>query len=396
MKNIFLIGLPLCGKSKRGKMITKKLGIKFFDSDDEIEKKEEKKIKDIFDEHGENYFRELETETIKELSKEQGALISLGGGSVLRKENQAIIKKGIVVFIDKKIEDYRTVKDDKRPLLKNIEDIKKLREQRYDIYMALSDYVIDSKATAEKFFSIGRIIKPNCEFAVIGDPVSHSKSPMLQRREGIKNYKRIWVKEKTLPDFIEAFKKSNMKGFNVTVPHKMRIKKYIQEFSKEVEVVEAINTVIKKNGQLCGYNTDVLAIKKIIERRHLMFEGKNIFIIGDGGAGTAIKNFAEQKNAKNIWVANRKNWSFENIKNADIIFQTTPLGMKTFHEEFENLSFLKDVRKEAFIMDLVYNPLETKFVKKAKELKLDVINGMEMLEFQAKIASKIFKGEEYV
>ena len=139
MKPIFLCGFMGCGKSTVGKRLACALKCSFIDMDDYIEKQEGRSISEIFETEGEEYFRNLETETIKKLGNEKG-VIATGGGALLREENGSAAKKfGIPVFIDTKFSVcYNRIKGDKkRPLAYNSkrEELKKLYDKRKRLYI---------------------------------------------------------------------------------------------------------------------------------------------------------------------------------------------------------------------------------------------------------------------
>ncbi len=139
-KNIVLCGMPGCGKTTVGKIISKKLNIQFIDLDLLIEEKQSMKIKQIFSDFGEEYFRELETKTLKELKG--SFVLSLGGGAVMRDENIQIIKKiGKLFYIKTDLKNiYGRIKSDtSRPLLncynpyQKLEELFKSREERFNL-----------------------------------------------------------------------------------------------------------------------------------------------------------------------------------------------------------------------------------------------------------------------
>ena len=117
-KNIVLIGMPGCGKTTLGKILNKELSMEFYDMDNYIERKTDKKISELF-EKGENYFRDIESLACEELSKNKNVIISTGGGVIKRKENIDFLKEnGIVIFIDRSVDDIiGDVDISKRPLL---------------------------------------------------------------------------------------------------------------------------------------------------------------------------------------------------------------------------------------------------------------------------------------
>ena len=143
MKNIVLIGMPACGKSTIGYWLSKKIGYPLLDTDKYLEEKENRIISDIFSNEGEEYFRNLETKYLKEVSEKEGLIISTGGGAVKKKENIDILKKnGIVIFLNREINDISKENHKHRPLLQDINNIQKLYDERIDLYKKYSDIII--------------------------------------------------------------------------------------------------------------------------------------------------------------------------------------------------------------------------------------------------------------
>ena len=137
MKNIILIGMPGCGKTEIGKLIATQLNLDFFDCDQHIEASQYSTIPKIFEEHGEQHFRDLETDTLKALLGRTGAVISTGGGVVERPQNIDILKKlGIVVFINRPLEKLLSdIDTTNRPLLKDGKvRLYELFKRRFDLY----------------------------------------------------------------------------------------------------------------------------------------------------------------------------------------------------------------------------------------------------------------------
>ena len=143
--NIALIGMPGAGKTTIGKILADKLKFEFYDNDEEIEKYANKNIKQIFQEDGEERFRQIESERIKELSKKDLSVISLGGGVVLKKENIDNLKSNSkIIFINRPIENIiNDIEIDERPLLKNgKEKIYSLYNNRIELYKKYADIEI--------------------------------------------------------------------------------------------------------------------------------------------------------------------------------------------------------------------------------------------------------------
>lgn len=152
-QNLVLIGMPSCGKTTFGKLLSKELGKNFVDTDDEIVKAANMPIPEIFNKFGEEYFRDLEAKVINELSVKQGLVIATGGGAVLRQENvDALKQNGSVIFIDRPLELLITTDD--RPLSSSRELLEERYVERYPIYCLSCDVRVnadsDINTTLEK------------------------------------------------------------------------------------------------------------------------------------------------------------------------------------------------------------------------------------------------------
>ena len=146
--NIFLVGPMGSGKSSLGKKLAKSLDKKFIDTDKEIEKKENKTINEIFENEGEKYFREKEKEFLTNIPNNLNMVIATGGGIVTDQENREKLKENRVIFLNASVErqSKRTSRSDKRPLLRNVDRLKKLRElydQRLEFYKEVSNFEIN-------------------------------------------------------------------------------------------------------------------------------------------------------------------------------------------------------------------------------------------------------------
>jgi shikimate dehydrogenase len=412
--------MPASGKTSLGKKLAKSFKLDFHDTDASIEKKEKMEIPEIFNMHGETYFRKIESAIISEISKTKNTVISTGGGIILDPKNVENLKKNsVIIFIDKNPKEIllyydKTVK--KRPLLENKNALYKLYKERYKKYESASDYTL---RVSSNYFplilsymkDVARSFYPDSFYGVIGDPIIHSKSPELYSKLSLNSYEKYWVKEKFFNDFINAFKTSKLKGVNITAPFKEKMVYHLDEMTEDVHNIKSCNTVLKKkvNGKsiLSGYNTDLKGLYLDLKEKNISYKNKTVAIIGDGGAGKGIIYYALKMGAKKVLVfvrnldkvskTNNDNlelYHFNDLKTyisrADLIIQATPLGMKGM-DDYEDLSFFENIKKNAFIYDIIYAPKMTKFLKKAKAYGFKFSNGYGMLKKQAELSYEIFK-----
>lgn len=142
-QNLVLVGMPSSGKTTLGKILSQELKKEFVDTDEEIIKKAQMPIAEIFERFGEEHFRALETQVIKEVSQRQGLVIATGGGAVLKQENiDALKQNGKVIFIDRPLSQLLVTDD--RPLSKTYKNLEQLYNQRYNIYNAVCDLKINA------------------------------------------------------------------------------------------------------------------------------------------------------------------------------------------------------------------------------------------------------------
>ncbi len=145
-QNIVFIGMPGSGKSTIGKMLSTKLHKDFVDTDDMIVKKEARTIPDIFSLDGEEYFRRVESECVKEAGKRMGLVIATGGGAILKEENRSAMRENsVIIFLDR---DIISLSTEGRPLSSSEEKLKAMHEKRYPIYKKLADFTVKTNDNA--------------------------------------------------------------------------------------------------------------------------------------------------------------------------------------------------------------------------------------------------------
>lgn len=244
---------------------------------------------------------------------------------------------------------------------------------------------------------------------VIGNPISHSKSPLLHNSFYKKNavsaeYFAIEVKNPDDLSFLlsETEKIGNCHGFNVTIPFKHDVFRFYP--SEKYDSLQAVNTLYKQNGQWVSENTDWLGFIEPIQSMNI----QSALILGWGGAASAVAfGLKNMNSAVKIEVFSRResditdsslrfikaDYSVFPIKNRtyDLIVNTTPLGMSSVSENFTSL-FLESLPKTKAAYDLIYNPPETVFLKHYQSNGTKTINGLSMFFEQASQANKFWFG----
>ena len=147
-RHIFVIGMPGCGKSSLGKKVAANMGLPYVDTDQRIEQAFGCPTSQIFEKYGEQAFRNAETNTLIQLTRETGSLVSTGGGMVMREHNREIMRNhGLIVLIDRPLQEIMgDIKLNRRPLLaqKGLPEVERLYHERIDIYRSVADAVLDN------------------------------------------------------------------------------------------------------------------------------------------------------------------------------------------------------------------------------------------------------------
>lgn len=184
-----------------------------------------------------------------------------------------------------------------------------------------------------------------------------------------------------------------MVGLNVTIPYKEIIIPYLDELSDEAEKIGAVNCIAIKNGKKTGYNTDAFGFEQTLISQSSLLKEKAL-IFGDGGAAKAVKYVLEKHNIPYSVVSRKSEINFDNltedIVNAhSILIQCTPVGTFPNVEDCLNIPFGNSL-EQTLVIDLIYNPEETKFLKECKKRGAKTINGLHMLHQQAEKAWEIW------
>ena len=244
------------------------------------------------------------------------------------------------------------------------------------------------------------------KYLVIGNPINHSLSPRLQNYWLKENkidaiYDKIQLEESDIKKLIEDIKQQKIAGCNVTVPFKRSVIQYLDKLSAEAEQTQSVNTIVFDNGNLVGHNTDIVGFNKAIQDLGFNMKNKKVLILGAGGVVPSLILALKKMSVAVITISNRTikkannlNFLFDNLKvvewgslpEFDVIINATSVGLKN---ETINLNF-SNVGKNKLFYDVIYNPVETNFLKKGKQLGNKIQNGKLMFVYQALEAFKLW------
>lgn len=256
---------------------------------------------------------------------------------------------------------------------------------------------------------------------VIGDPIEHTLSPIMHNAAfeatGLDFvYVAFKVKPSCVADAVNGMRALNIRGLNVTMPHKKSVMKNLDRVDLSAQIIDSVNTILNKENLLFGFNTDGVGAVKALKENGVALKGSKVLLLGAGGAARAIA-YAMAKEADELTILNRTvkdaqalaklvektaskrivsgSLSLEdidsNLQDSDILINATSVGMKPRPEETPVPIEL--LRKNLAVMDIVYNPLETKLARDAKNLGAKVISGVEMLIYQGAASFEIWTGK---
>ncbi|MGM8213906.1 shikimate dehydrogenase [Virgibacillus sp. W0430] len=261
----------------------------------------------------------------------------------------------------------------------------------------------------------------NYSLGLIGYPIQHSLSPWIHERFFKKTstagtYRLIEISSNvSFTEEMTRLKAEGLNGFNVTVPYKEKIIPFLDKMDENAKVMGAVNTVVNENGQWIGYNTDGTGYVRSLQSKYpkLLKEKKTrLLLIGAGGAARGIYYSLIKAGFQNVDIANRTIKSAENIKNLkegtihtnilsldeaqqqlhlyDVIIQTTSVGMKP--NQHMSIIQLTNLKTDCIASDIVYQPLQTEFLKQGEAQRAHLHYGHTMLLYQAQAAFEIWTG----
>ena len=259
---------------------------------------------------------------------------------------------------------------------------------------------------------------------VIGDPIEHTMSPVMHnaafQKMGIDYvYLPFRVKKEELGRTIEGMRALNMRGLNVTIPHKVAVIPFLDELDPLADKIGAVNTIVNDGGVLKGYNTDATGFLQPLLEEGIEPEGKSVAILGAGGAAKAVSFILAERGAR-IVILNRRlemDWAEELaarisqafsrevtalelngenltgvLKKTDILVNATSVGMSPDTGRTPVDTDL--LRPNLVVYDIVYNPIKTRLRKEAEAVGATVISGLDMLVWQGALAFEKWTGQK--
>lgn len=241
---------------------------------------------------------------------------------------------------------------------------------------------------------------------LIGYPLSHSFSPeyfrQKFRQEGYSGweYKAFPLQDiRLLPELLSAH--PALIGFNVTYPHKESVMSYVHTLEDEAVQVGAVNTVLVSREGLVGHNTDAPAFRQMVVK-HGIQAGMKAVVLGTGGAAKAVVHALNGCGVSTLLVSrNRRSGVVayqdleeEHLASADLVVQTTPLGMEPLEGQIPSIPYAA-LSSRQLVIDMIYQPAQTPFLAEADRRGARTLNGLEMLYLQAELSWNIWHASSY-
>lgn len=228
---------------------------------------------------------------------------------------------------------------------------------------------------------------------LIGEKLGHSFSKEIHKMISNYQYELKEIPKNKIDSFMRM---KNFKAINVTIPYKETVIPYLHCIDEKAKLIGSVNTIVNKFDMLYGYNTDYYGLKALIEKHEIKIENKKVLILGTGGTSKTAYVVVNDMNPKEVIVVGRNKSTnnityeeaYEKHNDAEVIINTTPVGM---YPNVEGL--IIDVDKFPYlegVVDVIYNPLNTKLVIETKKRNIKACTGLYMLVAQAVYASNIF------
>ena len=259
---------------------------------------------------------------------------------------------------------------------------------------------------------------------IIGNPLAHSISPVFQ--QAAFDYLKLPVKYKIWKTSSSEFQQSiqNLRsieflGANITIPYKEEVLKHLDDLDSKAKSIGAVNTIVKKNNKLIGYNTDAFGfIKSIQSDSNFSLKGKRALIIGAGGAARAAAFSIIDEGIDSLVIANRtiqraddladdlaevidvetlalKSPSFEElVGSSNLIINSSSVGMAYTNTNSQSLIKADWISPGSLVFDMVYNPISTPLISEARKAGVETISGLSMLIYQGAASFNLWTNRE--
>ncbi len=258
----------------------------------------------------------------------------------------------------------------------------------------LSEYAVQ---LYQKLMEVSRAYQNGLrKFGLLGRKLGHSFSPEIHRQLAAYtepyNYGIFEVEPENLEDFVRH---GDWAGLNVTIPYKQDVMAFCDEIAPEAARIGAVNTLVRRNGKIIGYNTDYTGFRMTVEQSGAPAAGAKCIVLGSGGASKAVIAVLEDLGASEVVVVSRDGKTgcdYQQMKqlhqDAVIMVNTTPVGM--YPNTGVSAAYPGAFWKLEYVFDVVYNPLRTNFLCQARKSGMEGFNGLKMLVGQAKASAEYF------
>ena len=257
-------------------------------------------------------------------------------------------------------------------------------------------------------------------FGVIGDPIGHTLSPVMHNA-AFKHLKLDFVflafevKPVQLRNALLGMRSLGIRGLNVTMPHKNAVANFLDKLDPAANFIGSVNTILNNKGELVGFNTDGIGALEALKQNRVILKGKKVLLLGAGGAAKAVAfhiveeveklvilnrgakkalDLAEvlgRKTGKDVVGASLSSDLVQkNLGDSDVLINSTSVGM--YPNSDQTIVSPKWLRPTLTVMDIIYNPIETRLVKDAKAKGAQVVSGLEMLVYQGGASFEIWTG----
>lgn len=244
----------------------------------------------------------------------------------------------------------------------------------------------------------------NKRYGLIGGKLGHSYSKIIHEKIADYTYELFPLDKEEFHKFMEE---KNFEAINVTIPYKKDVIPYLSYIDGVAKEIGAVNTIVNKDGELHGYNTDYYGFLYTLKKNNIEITGKKVLVLGNGGAAQAVIAAVNSLSPSSLYIVKYKveegtityEEAAENHSDADVIINTSAKGMYPNVDEtpmdtsaYKDLSPYKNL---SAVVDIIYNPAVTRLLSYAEAQRAKAVNGLEMLVAQAVYACEFFLDKKF-